>query len=95
MKVRILNPAVFAGEGKCCSLSLIQNLRFLMYCLMFFLDNSHYRIINSAIQHGIRSTLVIRESLKTDFGTYTCSIENAHGTKELHIRLQQKSEFFK
>ena len=62
---------------------------------MFFLDNSHYRIINSAIQHGIRSTLVIRESLKTDFGTYTCSVKNAHGTKELHIRLQQKSEFFK
>lgn len=53
-------------------------------------DNSHYRIINSAIQHGIRSTLVIRESLKTDFGTYKCSIKNAHGTKELQIRLQQK-----
>ena len=62
---------------------------------MFFLGNSHYRIINSAIQHGVRSTLVIRESLKTDFGTYTCSIKNVHGTKELDIRLQQKSEFFK
>ena len=62
---------------------------------MFFLDNSHYRIINSAIQHGIRSTLVIRESLKTDFGAYTCSIKNAHGSQELQIRLQQKSESLK
>ena len=57
---------------------------------ILILGNSHYRIINSHIQHGIRSTLVIRESLKTDFGPYTCSIANSHGTREIQIELEQQ-----
>jgi hypothetical protein len=56
-------------------------------------DNTHYRIINSAIQHGIRSTLVIRESLGTDFGPYTCSIKNSHGTSQIQIHLEQQRKF--
>ena len=59
----------------------------------FFLGNAHYRIINSPIQHGIRSTLVIRESLDTDFGPYTCSIKNSHGTSDIKIQLEQQSKF--
>ena len=60
---------------------------------MLFIGNSHYRIINSPIQHGVRSTLVIRESLITDFGPYTCSITNSHGTREMQIELEQQRKF--
>ena len=55
-------------------------------------NSPHYRIINSAIQHGIRSTLVIRESLETDFGPYTCSVQNSHGNSQIEILLQQQSK---
>ena len=59
--------------------------------------NSHYRIINSPIQHGVRSTLIIKQAIATDFGPYTCAIENNHGVSELRIELEQrsKSTYFK
>ena len=62
--------------------------------MMFFLipGNTHYRIINSPIQHGVRSTLIIKQALDTDFGPYTCAIENSHGVSEIRIQLEQKSK---
>merc|ERR1719376_2078437 len=53
-------------------------------------NNSHYRIIESFIEHGIRSTLVIRQALETDFGPYTCTVNNTHGIAEMEIVLQQQ-----
>ena len=61
----------------------------------FFLhitDNSHYRVIESPVAHGIRSTLVIKPALETDFGPYTCIVENSHGRAELVITLDQQSK---
>merc|ERR1719323_321204 len=55
--------------------------------------NSHYRIINSPIQHGVRSTLIIKQAIATDFGPYTCAIENNHGVSELRIELEQRKPF--
>ena len=55
--------------------------------------NTHYRIINSPIQHGIRSTLIIKQALATDFGPYTCAIENSHGVSEIRIELEQRSKY--
>ena len=66
------------------------------FCLHLFLftitANSHYRIINSPIQHGVRSTLIIKQAIATDFGPYTCAIENNHGVSELRIELEQRSK---
>lgn len=53
--------------------------------------NSHYRIINSPIQHGVRSTLIIKQAIASDFGPYTCAIENSHGVSEILIELEQRS----
>ena len=55
-------------------------------------DNSHYRVIESPVAHGIRSTLVIKPALETDFGPYTCIVENSHGRAELVITLDQQSK---
>jgi len=56
-------------------------------------SNNHYRIINSPIQHGVRSTLIIKQALDTDFGPYTCAIENSHGVSEIRIQLEQRKPF--
>lgn len=58
--------------------------------LSTFAGNSHYRIINSPIEHGIRSTLIIRQALQTDFGPYTCSLKNSHGYSSFDIRLEEQ-----
>ena len=49
-------------------------------------------MIQSPVAHGIRSTLVIKQALETDFGPYTCIVENSHGRAELEINLEQQSE---
>ena len=72
------------------------NLTVVEICLIFspFISaNTHYRIINSPIQHGIRSTLIIKQALATDFGPYTCAIENSHGVSEIRIELEQRSKY--
>ncbi len=56
--------------------------------------NAHYRIINSPIEHGIRSTLIIRQALQTDFGPYTCSLKNSHGYSSFDIRLEEQRKDF-
>ena len=53
-------------------------------------ENPHYRIVDSYIQNGRRSTLIIRESVSTDFGTYTCYVENSMGFTELEVELSEK-----
>jgi hypothetical protein len=52
--------------------------------------NSHYRIVNTPIDHGIRSTLIIRQALATDFGPYTCSLKNSHGYSSFEILLEEQ-----
>ena len=68
----------------------IFNLQSLFILIFFFSGNTHYRIINSPIQHGVRSTLIIKQALDTDFGPYTCAIENSHGVSEIRIQLEQR-----
>ena len=57
-----------------------------------FIANTHYRIINSPIHNGVRSTLIIKQAIASDFGPYTCAIENNHGVSELRIELEQRSK---
>ena len=68
-----------------------------MFFIIIFLiisANPHYRIINSPMQHGVRSTLIIKQAIASDFGPYTCAIQNEHGVSELRIELEEKSKFF-
>ena len=46
------------------------------------------------MQHGVRSTLIIKQAIASDFGPYTCAIQNEHGVSELRIDLEEKSKFF-
>ena len=46
------------------------------------------------MQHGVRSTLIIKQAIASDFGPYTCAIQNEHGVSELRIELEEKSKFF-
>eukprot|EP00094_Tigriopus_californicus_P012637 TCALIF_12216-PA protein Name:"Similar to rst Irregular chiasm C-roughest protein (Drosophila melanogaster)" AED:0.01 eAED:0.01 QI:0/0.81/0.83/0.91/0.90/0.83/12/682/815 len=55
--------------------------------------NHHYRIINSPMLKGYRSTLIIIRSLTTDFGLYTCRVTNDLGTSELEIALEVERPF--
>lgn len=55
--------------------------------------NPHYRIINSPVEHGLRSTLIIRQALPTDFGPYTCSLKNSHGYSSFEISLEEQQPF--
>jgi hypothetical protein len=57
-----------------------------------FAANTHYRIINTPIEHGLRSTLIVRQALATDFGTYTCVVTNAMGISEAEIDLDRQRE---
>ena len=54
--------------------------------------NSHYRIINTPIEQGLRSTLIIRDALPTDFGAYMCVVNNAMGFSEAVIELERQGE---
>ncbi len=58
------------------------------------LENPHYRIVDSHIQNGRRSTLIIRESVSTDFGTYTCYVENSLGATELEVKLTERRKHY-
>ena len=55
--------------------------------------NPHYRIVDSYVQNGRRSTLIVVGAMGTDFGTYTCRVVNPLGIAELNIELEQESEF--
>ena len=46
------------------------------------------------MQHGVRSTLIIKQAIASDFGPYTCAIQNEHGVSELRIELEEKSKCF-
>ena len=56
-------------------------------------ENPHYRIIDSPRQNGRLSTLIVKESLSSDFGTYSCIVHNAMGASKMHIDLEQETAF--
>ena len=60
----------------------------------FFTGNPHYRIVDSYVQNGRRSTLIVIGAMDTDFGIYTCRVANPLGEAELYIELEQESMFF-
>ncbi len=41
---------------------------------------------------GIRSVLIIGETIPDDFGEYNCTVKNSHGQDSLTFRLEQQSE---
>jgi hypothetical protein len=65
-----------------------------LFTFFLFAGNPHYRIINSPIEHGHRSTLIIRQALETDFGPYTCSLKNSHGFSSVEIQLEEQRKTF-
>jgi hypothetical protein len=44
------------------------------------------------MENGLRSTLIVRQSLATDFGTYTCLASNAKGRADIDIAVQEQSK---
>ena len=50
--------------------------------------------MDSYVQNGRRSTLIVIGAMDTDFGIYTCRVANPLGEAELYIELEQESMFF-
>lgn len=53
----------------------------------------HYGIEERGRSDGMRSTLVIRDSIASDYGEYNCSVRNTHGEDTFIIKLERKSKF--
>lgn len=50
-------------------------------------------MIEDNLPHGIKSTLIVRESQSRHFGVYNCSVVNAYGMDWAEILLKAQSEF--
>ena len=55
--------------------------------------SSHYALMETGKKDGMKSTLVIRNSISTDFGDYNCTVKNQFGDDSFVITLQRKSKF--
>ncbi|CAB4066424.1 unnamed protein product [Lepeophtheirus salmonis] len=56
-------------------------------------ENPHYRIVNSPMQRGVRSTLIVRGTVDSDYGPYKCQVQNSYGRAELLIELEREQPF--
>ena len=65
---------------------------FMLRTLLVFAANPHYRVVDSYVQNGRRSTLIVRGAVDTDFGVYTCSVENEMGVAEMQVELAERRE---
>lgn len=51
-----------------------------------------YAILEEPLPEGIRSTLIIRESVSRHFGRYNCTVVNDHGNDVIEIDLMAQSK---
>ena len=57
-------------------------------------SNVHYFQKDEKREDGMKSTLTIRNTSRTDFGEYICTVSNSHGSDEFIVKLEiQKSSF--
>jgi len=50
----------------------------------------HYQVLTERRRDGLVSTLVIKDSVISDFGSYNCSVRNAYGEDSLIVHLQRE-----
>ncbi|XP_040583429.1 irregular chiasm C-roughest protein [Lepeophtheirus salmonis] len=50
----------------------------------------HYSLIETAKKDGMKSTLVIRSSISSDYGDYNCTVRNQYGSDSFVITLERK-----
>lgn len=50
----------------------------------------HYQVLTERRRDGLVSTLVIKDSVMSDFGSYNCSVRNAYGEDFLIVHLQRE-----
>ncbi len=53
----------------------------------------HYGIEEASRNDGMRSTLIIRDSIRSDFGEYNCTVRNSHGEDTFLIKLEKKGTY--
>ena len=62
----------------------------------FLVDSKteHYQILYDKREDGLTSTLIIRNSLGSDFGDYNCSALNEFGADHVIVTLQNQGKMF-
>lgn len=50
----------------------------------------HYQVLTQRKKDGVVSTLVIKDSVTSDFGSYNCSVKNAYGEDFQIVELQRR-----
>ena len=56
------------------------------------LSKNHYSVVEDPRKDGMKSTLIIRNSIKTDFDQYNCTVINSHGSDSFIIELKKQSK---
>lgn len=50
-------------------------------------DDSHYDMVETILNDGLKSELLIRNSDRRDGGLYTCLTSNAYGRDDTNLQL--------
>lgn len=55
-------------------------------------SSDHYTIEEEGRKDGMKSTLIIHDSVEADFADYNCTVHNSHGRDSFVITLEQQSK---
>lgn len=56
-------------------------------------DQQHYSVLEDPTDEGVKSSLMIRNSVQEQFGAYNCTAYNEYGSDSVVITLLQKKDF--
>lgn len=56
-------------------------------------NNHDYSILEDQLPEGVKSTLIVRESMAKNFGRYNCTVVNEYGSDALEIELMAQSKY--
>ena len=53
---------------------------------------SHFQLSNRGRKDGMASSLIIRQTVESDYDKYNCTVRNSHGADSFIISLKRESK---